>query len=42
MLGKNDGAGIAPALDYTAQECGNGYAAFGVDRIQCAALKQML
>jgi hypothetical protein len=42
MLGKDDGAGIAAALDHAAQECGNGYAALCIDRVQRAALKQML
>jgi hypothetical protein len=42
VLCKDDGSGITPALDYAAQECGNGYAALSVDRVQRAALKQML
>ena len=42
VLGEDDGAGVAAALDHAAQECGNGYAALRVDRVQCAALKQML
>ena len=42
VLGEDDRAGIAAAFDDAAQECGNGYAALRVDRVQCAALKQML
>ena len=42
VLGEDDGAGIAAALDHAAKECGNGYAALCIDRVQCAALKQML
>src|SRR5207253_7265028 len=39
VLGKNDGAGIAAALDHATQGRGNGYAALGIDRVQSAALK---
>ncbi|GAA4011071.1 hypothetical protein GCM10022280_05660 [Sphingomonas swuensis] len=42
MLGENDGAGIAAALDHGAQEGGHGDAAFRVDPVQGTALKQML
>jgi hypothetical protein len=42
MLGENHGAGVAAAFDDGAQECGNGNAALSVDRVQSAALKQML
>ena len=42
MLGERDGAGVAAAFDDAAQECGNGDAALRIDRVQCAALKQML
>ena len=42
MLGEDDGARIAAALDHAAQERRNGYASLGVDRVQRAALKQML
>ena len=42
VLGKDDGAGIAAALDHAAQERGNGHAALRIDRVQRAALKQML
>jgi hypothetical protein len=40
VLGEDDGLGIAAALDHGAEECGNGDAALGVDRVQRAALKQ--
>ena len=42
MLGKDDGAGVAAALDDAAQECRNGHAALRIDRVQRTALKQML
>ena len=42
VLGEDDGAGVAAALDDAAQECGNGHAALRIDRVQRAALKQML
>ena len=42
VLGEDDGAGVAAALDDAAQECGNGDAALRIDRVQRAALKQML
>ncbi len=42
VLGKDNGAGIAAALDDAAQERGNGYAALGIDRVQSAALKKMI
>ena len=42
VLGEDDGLGVAAALDDAAQEGGNGDAALGVDRVQRAALEQML
>jgi hypothetical protein len=42
VLGEDDRAGIAAPLDHASKECGNGYAALSIDRVQCAALKQML
>jgi hypothetical protein len=42
MLGKDDAAGIATALDDAAQEGGDGDTALGVDRVQRTALEQML
>ena len=42
VLGKDDGARVAAALDHAAQECGNGNAALRIDRVQSAALEQML
>jgi hypothetical protein len=42
MLGEDDGAGIAAALDHGAQEGGHGNAALRVDRVQSTALEQML
>ena len=42
MLGEGNGAGIATALDHAAQERRDGHAALAVDRVQSAALKQML
>jgi hypothetical protein len=42
VLGKDDGAGIAAALDHLAQECGHRNAAFRVHRVQSTALEQML
>ena len=42
MLGKDDGAGIAAALDHRAQEGGHGDATLRVDRVQSTALEQML
>jgi hypothetical protein len=42
MLGEDDRAGVAAALDHGAQESGHGDAAFRVHRIESAALKQML
>src|SRR3954452_8205417 len=41
MLVEHDSAGIAAVFDDGAQECGNGYAALGVDRVQSAALEKM-
>ena len=42
VLGEHDGARVAAAFDHGAKECGNGDAALSVDRVQRAALKQML
>ena len=42
MLRKHDGARVAAPLDDSTEECGNGYAALCIDRVQRAALKQML
>jgi hypothetical protein len=42
MLGKDDGAGVAAALDYRTQEGGHGDATLRVHRVQSTALKQML
>jgi hypothetical protein len=42
VLGEDDGAGVAAAVDDAAQECGYGNAALCLDRVQRAALKQML
>ena len=42
MLGQHDGARVAAAFDNGTKECGNRNAALGVDRVQSAALKQML
>ena len=42
MLGQHDGARVTTPLDDSTEECGNGHTAFRVDRVQCAALKQML
>ena len=42
MLGEDDGAGIAAALDHRAQEGGHGNATLRVHRVQSTALKQML
>jgi hypothetical protein len=39
VLGKDDGARIAAALDDEAQELGYRLAALGIDRVQSAALK---
>ena len=42
MLGKDDGAGIAAALDHLAQEGRHGNATLRVHRVQSTALEQML
>ena len=42
MLRKDDGAGVAAALDHAPQEGGIADAALRIDRVQRAALKQML
>jgi hypothetical protein len=42
MLGEDDGPGTAATLDHTAEKCRNGHAALRIDRVQSAALKQML
>jgi hypothetical protein len=42
VLGKDDGAGIAAALDHCTQEGRHGDATFRVHRVQSTALEQML
>ncbi|QNN67330.1 hypothetical protein H9L13_12105 [Sphingomonas lutea] len=42
VLGENDGARVAAPLDHRAKECGDGDAALCIDRVQRAALEQML
>jgi len=42
VLGEDDRAGVAAALNHRAQEGRHGNATLRVHRVQCTALKQML